>query len=641
MATVTSAAQPEPFGRWSHCRSMHRWRCAWLVALIVSTASVSGCSSGVRVRKSRGPAIWQTMRAGVVASSQLSFRTSQLLRRHNLHASTRKDADQAIQALDRMVRKAPDANSVFALAELCFVTAQKEERLSRPNAMRLYLGAVAYAYFYLFDPSITSPLNPYDPCFRQACDLYNDALAKCIRLAQRQQLRFDRVLRLEFVQGAIDIEVTRHGFVWAAQDFGSFLFAHDFGVEGLSNHYHSYGMGVPLIAVRPQSKQAPQTPMQPKESSFPVTAFLRMNCSLCDPLDRWRQATLELYDPLRVGSIEVAGAQVPLESDLTTPLGYFLSQAKLERLELKGVLRPEKVQSESGLQFLEPYEQGKIPVVLIHGFWSSPLFAMPMFNDLRGDPELRKSFQFWFFSYPTGTPMLHSAQLLRRSLRDARRQLDPQGSDAALDNIVLVGHSMGGLLAKTMTQDSGTHLWDLVSKMPLDRLKVSDATRAMLGDVFFFERVASVRRVVFIATPHRGSAVSTRPIARLASTLITMPTTLVELQRTVVAGDPQAFKPMRTQSIPTSIDNLSPDSPIIRALDELPIPSDVPHHSIIGDIGTRPNERTDGIVEYASAHLDSAASELIIPAGHRTCHSHPLAVLEVRRILLEHLRQSQ
>jgi pimeloyl-ACP methyl ester carboxylesterase len=599
-----------------------------------------GCSTGVKVRHVRNDWLWHDRRGNVLTTARLSFRSRQLLRRYDLDAAFRRDPDNTIQSLDRMVRQHPDADMVFTLSELCYLTAQQRERLNKSEAMRMYLGAVAYAYFYLFDPSVTSPLNPFDPRFRLACDLYNQALAKCIRLAQRRSLKLDDTLRLDFVQGAIDIKVTRYGFVWEPEDFGHFEFAADFGVDGLANHYHTYGLGVPLIAVRSSRDRDPQFHRyQPKEASFPVTAFLRMNCNLCDPETRWRQATLELYDPLRIQTVAVADARVPLESDLTTPLGYYLARAQLEKLELGGLLRPDSVQDKAGLYLLEPYEPGKIPVVLIHGLWSSPLFAMPMFNDLRGDSELRRRFQFWFFVYPTGTPLLHSADLLRRSLIEARKSCDPAGVDPAMNQMVLIGHSMGGLLAKLMAQRSGPELWQLVSTKPAEQLKVPEETRQRLREIYLFEPLPAVQRIIFIATPHRGSAISSRPIGRLGSALISLPSALVEMHRTLLAGDPEAVAPLLRRGLPTSIDNLSPDSPTIDALSRLPIDPGVRCHSIIGNIGKRDGTRTDGIVDYESAHFANAETELVVPAGHSACQSHPLTVLEIRRILIDHLRQ--
>src|SRR5262249_10517043 len=87
--------------------------------------------------------------------------------------------------------------------------------------------------------------------------------------------------------------------------------------------------------------------------------------------------------------------------------------------------------------------------------------------------------------------------------------------------------------------------------------------------------------------------------------------------------------------LPTSIQGLSPKSPLLRALDQLPIR--VPHHSIIGDRGggDTPNS-SDGVVPYWSSHLASADSEKIVPTGHEPM-TDPRTVEEIRRILLLNL----
>lgn len=614
-----------------------------IIAILLAACVPAGCSYGVKVRQVRDRSLLQKMRANVLDSGTVSFRTEQLMRRYDLDRAFRRDPARVLQVLDRQARRRPNPEIVFALAELCHLTGQKLEQRSRPEALRMYLGAAAYAYFYLFDPSVHDDVNQYDPRFRLACDLYNQSLARCIGLAQKERIRLEDALRLEFVQGPIDIRVIRNGFLWNDQDFGYFLQARDYEVVGLDNHYHTYGLGVPLIAVRTERREPSAAhSYYPDETSFPVTAFLRMNCGICDPEDHWRQATLELYDPLRIQQIEVAGRKVPLESDLTTPLGYFLSQARLERLELAGFLRPETVAGKTGLYMLEPYEPSKIPVVLIHGLWSSPMAWMPMFNDLRGDPALRKHYQFWFFVYPTGVPIVYSAALLRETLLDARRTFDPTGANPHFQRMVLVGHSMGGLLGKMMVQESGTRLWELVSRQPIDQLMASPEAKKQLDDAFFFRPHPFVSRVVFIATPHKGSALSQRPIGKIGSTLITLPKALMEMQAKLLAGNPEAFTPLFRQGLPTSIDNLSPDSSVIRALNEMPIDPKVRLHTILGNIDNEaPDKSSDGVVEYTSAHLPQASSEYIVPASHSACQSHPLSVLEVRRILLRHLRPSE
>jgi hypothetical protein len=68
----------------------------------------------------------------------------------------------------------------------------------------------------------------------------------------------------------------------------------------------------------------------------------------------------------------------------------------------------------------------------------------------------------------------------------------------------------------------------------------------------------------------------------------------------------------------------------------------VTYHNIVGVMPeqwwlSKLSEAGDGVVSRESAHVDDAESEITVPADHTTVHAHPAAVLEVRRILLEHL----
>src|SRR5439155_5246449 len=213
-------------------------------------------------------------------------------------------------------------------------------------------------------------------------------------------------LHLPTPAGEFTLSVDHLGFAWRPEEFGPLLFCCDYNVVGLENHHRTFGLGVPLIGTRLAAAQAaPGQAFYPKEVSFPVTAFFRFDCSLAD-LGACRAGRLELYNPLRVQSVEVVGRRVALETDLTTPLAYFLSKTDLEGIDLKGFFRPDRLRHKAGLYLFEPYEAGKIPVVLTHGLLSSPLTWTRMYNDLRADPVLRERYQFWFFLYPTGNPYL-------------------------------------------------------------------------------------------------------------------------------------------------------------------------------------------------------------------------------------------
>lgn len=617
-------------------RAIGRLRPPISCALVLLVAAGCLSSGRVAVRTVRTDTLFQKMRVNVLNSREMSPQTAQVLRLYTLDQRFAVAPVEVLGALDQKVKLDPDPDTVFAIAELSYLTARRMEPMKKQAALAHYAGSLVHAYFYLFDEKVAREANPYDPRFRLACDLYNRSLAKCIELGQRRANHLQDGLHLDFGSGTLDIAVQPKDLPWPTQEFEQFLFADQFEVNGLENHYHGFGLGVPLIGVRTTSTAAPKGTYEPPRQSIPVTAFLRMNCRLTGKDAASRSATLELYDPLRVDEIDVAGRKVPLESDLTTPLGYFLSHARLEKLALVGLFRADKLQKKAGLFMVEPYQKGKIPVVMIHGIWSSPMTWMQMFNDLRGDPEIRERFQFWFFLYPTGNPILYSAATLRQSLAETLASVDPKGEDAALGKMVLVGHSMGGLLAKTMAQSSQNELWDAISNRPLDRIQAEPAERSLIERTFFFEPQPFVQRVVFIATPHRGSELSDRRFARLVARMISLPSVILDARARLLAENPGTFNQAFT-SPPTSVANLAPESPVLQVTARIPIRSGVRVHSIVGNIKSGPPENgTDGVVPYWSSHWDGAESERIVHSGHNA-HMHPDAVQEVRRILLEHL----
>jgi pimeloyl-ACP methyl ester carboxylesterase len=375
----------------------------------------------------------------------------------------------------------------------------------------------------------------------------------------------------------------------------------------------------------------------PDEVSFPVSAFFRFDGTIADLKTR-RAGRLELYNPLTIQSVAIAGHPVPLETDLTTPLAYFLSRTDLDGIEYTAFLHADKVQDRTGIYMFEPYQPGKIPVLMVHGLLASPLTWTTMFNDLRADPRIRDRYQFWFYLYPTGNPYLATAADLRQTLARLREELDPRHEDTALDHMVLVGHSMGGLVDKLMTVESSADFWRLVSNKPLDNLKVSPDTRSELQQIFFFDPLPSVERVVFIATPHHGSRLSS-PSAKLAGLFIQMPRRLMRTASDVAHNDPAVWSHLKEAHLANSIDLLAPSSPALELLAARPRPPRVHFHSIIGEAFGEGEDSSDGVVPYHSAHLDGVDSEILVSANHLTVHHHPRAVIEVWRILMEHYRE--
>jgi pimeloyl-ACP methyl ester carboxylesterase len=291
----------------------------------------------------------------------------------------------------------------------------------------------------------------------------------------------------------------------------------------------------------------------------------------------------------------------------------------------------------TGLSMRRPYERGKVPVVFIHGLWATPRSWERMIVALEREGRLNDAYQFWTFGYSTGDPIPYSACLLRRSLEGARRRFDPGKTDRSFDRMVLVGHSMGGLLAKMMVVESGRRLWNEVSDRPFDELAGEPDDRDVFGQALMVKPLSGIRRIVFIATPHRGSRLSRGWLQSLNARLVGGTEPLRSAYgRLLARNSPGFFKEGFRKGLPNSIEELEWEAPFLRSLSDSPAAPGLKFHSIIA---VRPDrlqaDRTDGLVSYASAHLESASSEIVISAGH-LCQDHSDVISEVRRVLVEH-----
>jgi pimeloyl-ACP methyl ester carboxylesterase len=630
------------------------WRRAALVGGLL--ALLAGCTTGIGVRKVDNPSVLADFQASIIESKDLSPRTLQTLRQLDLVSLYHQQPTQAFNRLHELAVHEATPDLLFALAEMSYRLGRETEQQEARDAVVFYYLCAGYAYHYLFDlreprhadkehcagPKAQQPEEAFDPRFRLACDLYNAGLAKCIRTAQRVG-RLDPRHTLELPTadgGRFTLSIAHHNFAWRQEEFGPLLHCADYQVVGLDNQYRSYGLGVPLIGTRvPAPTAAPGHAFYPADVSFPVTAFFRFDGTVGD-LGARHAGQLELYNPLAVRQIRVGCRHVPLECDLTTPLAYFLSRTDLERFELRGFLYADSLRDRAGIYLLEPYQPGKIPVLMVHGLLSSPVTWAPLVNELRADPTLNERYQIWFYYYPTGNPYLASAAELRMALDRLRADLDPKHQDPALHEMVLVGHSMGGLVSKLITQSSGDDFWRLASERPFQELKANDDDRAEVQRVFYFEPEGSVKRVIFLGTPHHGSKLSPSPPARLLARLIQLPAQLRTLNSDLTRDNPDFWKSKNGAfRIPTSIDLLSPGAPALELLASRPAPSSVAYHSIIGVAFGHGEKASDGVVPYQSAHIDGVESELTVSADHLHVHHHPRAALEVRRILHEHLRR--
>ena len=336
------------------------------------------------------------------------------------------------------------------------------------------------------------------------------------------------------------------------------------------------------------------------------------------------------------GSAQV-GAGAPMVSRRTAELAS-ATLAEGSDIDRRSPGSRSEIRLEShGLRFLHPYSAEKVPVVLVDGLWGSPRHWCRMVKTLEADPFISESYQFLTFDYSTGEPIPYSAYLLRQAIGDLRCRFDPHRSNPAWNRMVLIGHSMGGLLCKMTTQDSGSKLWTLMTGCSFEKLAGPEKARELLHGSLVFKPIPEVQRLIFIATPHRGSPLAWGPIKGIANRLVRLPTPLQQAHSSLLASNaPDTFTTAFTKGLATSIDELAWENPLLLAIDSLPIDPNVKRHSIVADLCStvRPGGG-DGQVPYASAHHPGAVSELIVHAGHY-CLEDSKVIQEVARVLKEH-----
>ncbi|HXV49747.1 MAG TPA: hypothetical protein VEB61_13150, partial [Candidatus Binatia bacterium] len=539
----------------------------------------SGCSTPIGVVRGTTQEMHYALTANVLSAGELSTWSKQVLHRANLTEQFSADPAATLNTLHKSVAQLSEdriPERLFALAELSFLHA--ENSAERPH----YLAAAVYAYA-LLAPENGQRLDPLDPRVRLAADIYNRGLTRGLSTPIEAEVVLETGSQpLPF--GELALTTDPNQFFWSGYRFSRFIPVGEFVVRGFSNRYRQAGVGAPLAAeLEPvDSGLAAEAARKriPPRTKVPVTVFLRLTTPRRGILDGKLQGKLEIYTADQASTVAVGGRNAPLELEPTAALAYQLEGAPIWDFEIAGFRFADKFPGVGdGLLMMRPYRPGRIPIVLVHGTASSPVRWAELFNEISHDPVISGRYQFWLFQYNTGQPVLYSAMLLRRALRNVLSEIDPTGEDEALRQMVMIGHSQGGLLTKLMSINSGNRFWENVTDQPFESVEMATETRELLREAMFFEPVPTLRRVVFIATPHRGSYQATGWILNLVRRLINLPGTLVAQMQSLLQG--QVFSHLGISQLPTSVDNMSPGHPFLRALNDLPIDSRITAHSII------------------------------------------------------------
>ncbi|MGZ8237934.1 MAG: esterase/lipase family protein [Methylobacter sp.] len=608
---------------------------------------VVGCATPVGINPVDIQTGYQLNTESALSAGQPSEASKMVLRRNGLMDRFEIEPATVLAELHAGLKPADDEDKLFALAELSLLHGQNT------GDPAYFLASAVYAWSILFPgDSSKVQLKASDPRFRLAYDLYNQGLAQGLADTEEGdngeievQLKPGEY-KLPF--GKLNLTMDESRLSWGGYQLERFISTTTLGIRGLRNRYRTPGLGASLVASIAKGQSSPKVVgwerLGPR-TKVPVTAILRLKNAQASLATGQVSGQLEVYAADQATTVTVDGRQQPIESDPSAALAYQLNDNPLYALEIVSFLRGglfsgaiPKDRVQDGLFMMRPYRTGKIPIVLVHGTGSSPVRWAEMINELDGDPRIREKFQIWLFLYDSGNPIPYSAGRLRGALINALHEFDPEGKDPALQRMMVIGHSQGGLLTKLTAIDTGMRFWNRVSDKPFDEIKVSPETRTLLQQSLFFTPLPFVKRVVFISTPHHGAMLAAKQwVTGLAAKFVTLPQIMLSgLAQVALANGDEKLKAILLRP-PTAIDNMNPNHPGLKLLASIPVSPQIRAHSIIAVEGDGPKEEgDDGVVAYQSAHIHEAISEKVVRWSH-SCQGQPEVIEEVRRILLEHL----
>ena len=421
------------------------------------------------------------------------------------------------------------------------------------------------------------------------------------------------------------------------QDLDALVPASAISTDAIGVRHTAGGIGVPVVGWKKTAEEGkPRWEFEP-----PTGVPLNLTAVLRFPAGQPPQWSFAY--PGRVKEIEVGSRKVPLAADWSASSALYWQMSDLDDFDLEKVFLPNRFSEETALYVASPYDPKRIPVVMVHGLNSSPGTFKRLYNELNREPWFRENYQVWFYSYPTGNNWLYSAALFRLAMTNADRHAHKQGPTDQWERMVVIGHSMGGVITHASLKKPGDAFYRAFQERPLEQVTDNKNLREAVKLLTMYEPLEPPDRVIFMAAPHRGSPMADRFFSSLLRNLIRLPKTLTVNFVDFTLNDLGSLSTTGKGSSKgwlTSIGSLSPSYPAYKAMESVPFRERLRIHSVIGDRGRgdTPNS-SDGIVPYWSSHLSPVESERIVPFNH-SVPACPAAAVEVKRILRDHLQDA-
>jgi hypothetical protein len=530
----------------------------------------------------------------------------------------------------------------LVLGALCCVSGSANPPTSTPPVPASELGEVESSLLSAAESWEKLAANPA-ALDADAFQRYQESLCRLLRTALATCRLDPRIgITVNTPAGTRTIPVHYVGMHWFPDEVESLRFATVDPSAYLKRVHSCPGLGVPLLGVSKDARmRGAAQPFLIEGMYFSLTAVLRPNPAAVKAHLRGEPAAeppavLELYDPLRIGAVEMAGWSVPMARDLSSPLAQMASENENVKRFRGEFIRPGTIYEGPSLRLPEPYEPGKMPVVFVHGARSDPYAWLNLVNDLRADPDVVSRYQFWVVRYSTGEPFVVSGAKMRSDCQTAQAIFDPDRVDPAMGQWVLIGYSLGCSLVRLQVTYSDNTLWDTFSRKSLDEIHATEEMRERLARNFYFEPLPFVTETIYIGAVNLGPT----PLAGVAFRVAALRTQFERERqqdfRRLRWENPFTFLriPGTLGGIPSSMNLLRRHSPVGQATNRLNNGERISTHNIIGTGGLA--GRSDFVVPVHSARVPGADSELLVPVGHSQIHTDERTVERVREILYQH-----
>jgi hypothetical protein len=530
-------------------------------------------------------------------------------------------------------------HTLKVLIELCINEAKST---SGDESIKYWMTVSYLSYRYLYDTAILPPLNKLKfPWTGTVEKYYNFSLYKIFTYLQDQKLLNDKGFEIKMVSGSVRFNTHINTMPWGIDTFKQFLICYNYKPVNFNEIIFKLGVGLPICGI-PSDFNFETVSIKARviKYLYPCNFALQFH-NVNEKTNRFNVTPIYM-DFYKSAYTEIDKNKIQLSNNYTTIIGKFLEKYPQET-EASYFFDPGNMINKDidGIYMLSPFDKNKIPVLLIHGLISDPQSLSQIYNTLMQSNIIRENYQFWFYFYPTGQPILLDSFALRKSL-NALYEKYAVGDTTKFDKMVVVGYSLGGLVAQLLVQGSkGDFLEKKVFFTELKELDIDKKHKEMLEDMLNFKPLPYIKQVIFISTPHKGAEMAAWVSSQLLGDLVVSPNDYYKEYKNTLMFISKFTRSYNDRVLSgNALDNLRPRSPFIALTNELPYGKGIELNSIIGDASMAGNiGGTDGIVPYRSSHLNNSKSETIIKSDHHSVYK-PACAKEVYRLLLNNLKVS-